>query len=224
MLHTLVDKVFVITTLNSDRVDYIRSHLYDNNILFDFVVAPNYNIITDKIVVNDGGDTANKNHKASISLISAYSSIIESARISKFDKVCIIEDDCFFSNGWVDKFNLFYNNVPNDWDLLNVGYHPLHDTDSVKEKYDDYVSIPLNWHHTTHCMFIKNTCYDEFLRISNKWNYTLPIDYLFNEIYKNKSYKSYIPVEKIVHQLSVRNICYEISGTDLRFKSSIYDT
>lgn len=224
MLHTLVDKVFVITTINSDRVGYIGRHLTDHGIQFEFFIAPDYSIISDKIVVSDGGDTSNKNHRASASLISAYNSIIENARISNFDKICIIEDDCFFCDDWIDRFKLFYDNVPNDWDLINIGYHPLHDTDTVKDKYNDYVSIPLNYHHTTHCMFIKNTCYVEFLKLSRLWNYTIPIDYVFNEIYKNRLYKSYIPVDKIAHQLSVRNMRYNISGANLRFKSFIYDT
>lgn len=224
MINSIVDKVFVITTLNSDRVDYIKSHLNDNNIKYDFFVATNTQLITNDIIVQDGGDVSNKNHKASISLISAYTSIIEISRISNFNNICIIEDDCYFSKDWIQKINVFFNHLPNNWDLLNLGYHPLHDTDTVKKKYNKYVNIPLNWHHTTHCMILKNTCYNEMLSLNNKWRYTLPIDYLFNEIYKNKKFNSYIPTDKFIHQLSIRDTEYKIDDIDIRFKSSVYDT
>lgn len=224
MINTIVDKVFVITTLNSDRVDYIKNHLNENNIKFDFFVAPDIKIITNSICVQDGGEISNKNHKASISLISAYTSIIEISRISGFKNICIVEDDCYFIKDWNSKIKKFLDHLPINWDLLNLGYHPLHDTDTIKEKYNDQVNIPLNWHHTTHCMLLKNTCYDEILSLINKWKYTLPIDYLFNEIYKNKKFNSYYPSDKIIHQLSIREVEYKIEGIDIRFKSSVYDT
>lgn len=221
MINSVVDKVFVITTLNSQRVDYIKNHLNQNNIKFDFFVAPYAKIINDEIIVNDGGDISDKNHKALISLISAYVSIIEIAKISNFKSICVIEDDCYFQKDWVKKLQDFFNYLPNDWDLLNLGYHPLHDTDTIKKKYNEYVNIPLNWHHTTHCMIIKNTSYDSFLQNAIKFNYTIPADYMFNEIYKNKKFNSYIPTEKIIHQLSFRDTKYNIEDIDIGFKSEL---
>ena len=224
MINSIVDKVFVITTLNSDRVDYISKHLNDNNIKFDFFVATDKRVITENIFVKDGGDLSNKNHKSSLSLISAYVSIIEIARISGFKSICIIEDDCYFVKDWNQKIKIFFDNLPNNWDLLNLGYHPLHDTDTIKEEYNDYVNIPLNWHHTTHCMMIKNTCFSEFFTLNDnrhKWEYVIPIDYMFNEIYKNKKFNSYIPADKIIHQLSIRNNKYLIEDMDIRFKSDV---
>lgn len=224
MINSIVDKVFVITTLNSNRVDYIKNHLNENDIKFDFFIAPEKLIITDNIIVKDGGDVSSKNHKASISLTSAYTSIVEISRINNFKKICVIEDDSFFTKNWIQKINIFFKNIPNDWDILNLGYHPLHDTDTIKQKYNDYVNIPLNWHHTTHCMMLKNTSFNEFLNLINHWKYTIPIDYIFNEIYKNKKFKCFFPSEKIIHQLSVRDIKYDIENMNLRFKSFVYDT
>lgn len=219
MINTIVDKVFVITTLNSNRVDYIRNHLNENGINFDFFVSPETKIITDSIIVQDGGDVYDKNHKALISLISSFVSIVEISKISNFEKICIIEDDCYFDTEWKDSLTHFYNNLPNDWDLLNVGYHPLHDTDTIKQKYNDSVNIPLNWHHTTHCMIIKNTCYEKIINQVHKWNYTLPIDYIFNEIYKEKQLSCFSPIDAFCYQLSVRKNTYNVPNINLRFNS-----
>jgi hypothetical protein len=205
MINSIADKVFVITTVDSNRTNYIKNHLIENNIKFDFFVAPETNIITSDIIVNDGGDLKNKNHKALLSLISAYVSIIEIAKISDFKIISVIEDDCYFDVDWDKKIQIVFNNLPHDWDLLNLGYHSLHETVTIKKKYNDYLNIPLNWHHTTHCMMIKNTCYDVYLKLAKDWNYTLPADYLFNEIYKNQKYKCFYPVDKFIYQLSSRN-------------------
>lgn len=219
MINEMVDKLFVITTLNSNRTDYIKNHLSVNNIKFEFFVAPDRYVIRNDIVVNDGGDVSDKNHKALISLISAYASIIEIAKLSGFEKISIIEDDCYFVDGWIEKTHSFFNHLPSDWDLINLGYHPLHETDTIKKKYNDYVNIPLNWHHTTHSMIIKHTCFDEILRLIKTWNYTIPIDYIFNEIYKSRTLSCFYPSEKICYQLSVRDQIYNIPNITLRFDS-----
>lgn len=217
MLHTLVDKVFLITTINSERFDYIISHLKENDIEYQIFVAPNYEIITDKIkVLHSGND-----NRASISLLSAYQSIIEISKLCDYKSISIIEDDCYFTTNWQKSLMNFYNNIPFDWDLLNIGYHPLHDTDTIKKLYNEYAYIPENWHHTTHCMMVKNTVYDYFLSLYNKWNYTIPIDYMFNELYKNNNFRSYIPSSKFIYQISIRNDVYYIPGNPIRFKSTV---
>lgn len=215
MLHTLVDKVFLITTINSERFDYIASHLKENDIEYQTIVAPNYKIITDEIkVLHSGIDV-----RPALSLLSTYQSIIEISRLCKYKRITIIEDDCFFVSNWKELFVNFYNNIPTNWDVLNIGYHPIHDVDTIKESYNEYAYIPKNWHHTTHCMMLNNNIYEEFLDLYSRWNYTIPIDYTFNEIYKNSKFKSFCPVNKIVYQLSIRDQSYPIENIDIRFKS-----
>ena len=217
MINSLVDKIFLITTLNSSRFDYISNHLKENNINCELFIATNYKLFSNDTKVIDSGEET----RPALSLLSAFISIIYSAKLHNYNSIAILEDDCFFVENWKEKFQNFYSNIPNDWDLINLGYHPLHESDTIKEKINDFVYKPLNYHHTTHCMVVKNTCFDEYININNKFKYTMPSDYVFNEIYKNPSYKSFYPVEKFVYQLSVRNIGYEISGADLRFKSLI---
>lgn len=217
MLHTVTDKVFLITTIRSKRFEYISSHLEQNGIEYQVVVAPDYEIISDNIKVLHSG----KDNRSSVSLLSIYQSLIEMSKLSKYKKITIIEDDCYFVKNWKKLFTDFYDSLPKDWDLINLGYHPIHDSDTIKESYNQYAYIPRNWHHTTHCMMVSNNAYDEFLNLYPKWKYSIPIDYTFNEIYKNSQYKSFCPVEKIVYQLSVRDTVYPIDGTDLRFESAI---
>lgn len=215
MLHRFVDKVFLITTINSNRYGYISSHLKKNDIEYQIIVSPNYEIITEKIkVLHSGEDT-----RPALSLLSAYQSIIEMSKLYDYKKIAIVEDDCFFVDEWKELFIDFYNNIPSQWDVLNVGYHPVHDTDTIKEHYNRYAYIPKNWHHTTHCMMINNTVYDLFLNLVSHWNYTIPTDYIFNEIYKNNKFKCFCPLNHIVYQLSVRSDMYFIKNSNIRFNS-----
>lgn len=222
MINSIVDKVFCITTVNSDRINYIENHLKERSIDFDFFIAPESKIISEKINVKDSGNIDNR---PAVSLTSAFVSIIEKSRISKYNSIAIIEDDCYFSKEWEYKFEEFYKNLPN-WDILNVGYHPLQDIFSKKEFFNNFVFKPLDLHYTTHCMILKNTCFEEFLKISEENEYSIPIDYIFIEIYKKQKLRSFCPKEQIIHQLSHRDIfkqysLKEISETSIRFKSYI---
>lgn len=216
MLNSFVDKIFVITTINSDRFNHIKHHLDEMYLNYEFVVSPEPTILSDKIKVIDSGlgDV-----RPSISLLSVYKSILEKSKLHNFKSICVIEDDCFFISDWVEKFNLFYNNIPTDWDILNLGYHPSHDFLAVKEVINSYVCIPKSNYHTTHCIMIKNIC---FKTIIENINYNIPIDYVFNLLYQDDKYKCYVPLEKIVYQLSIRkDQDYNIPNATVRFKSYI---
>lgn len=218
MLNGIVEKIFVITTVNSNRVEHITSNLQLNGIKFEFIIAPEANILTKDIsVLHSGIDS-----RPALSLLSTYVSILEYSKINNYSKIAILEDDCYFSIGWDVKFNSFYESVDPEWDLLNIGYHPLHDTDTIKDKINERVYAPKNWHHCTHCMLIKNTAFSRFQEITKEFNYAIPADYIFNEIYKDSRYKSFYPVENFIYQLSTRLDCvYDIPGNSLRFKSLI---
>ncbi len=218
MINLFVDKVFVISTINSDRIDYIKNHLRSNNINFEFFIAPIYNILTYKKIE----DTITKDSRPSLSLISSYVSIMEMSIHNNYKRICIIEDDCYFIDGWKNKFKNFYNNLPTDkFDILHVGYHPIQDTDSIFKSINQYVNTPLEWHHTTHCMLINYTIYELYKNIVFQNDFNIPVDYVFNKIYKMNYYKCYSPVDKISYQLSERNDEIKHDEGPVRFKSFI---
>jgi hypothetical protein len=218
MINDIVNKVYVITTLNSDRVKYISTHLKNNDINFEFFVSPLYNLFRNTAV----HDLESNECRPSLSLISAYTSIFEMGIINDYDSIGIIEDDCFFLDGWESKFELFIKNIPEkNWDILHVGYHMLHETDSVLKNINKYVNIPINWHHTTHCMLVKKNMYKKYIDIVFDKQFTYPVDYVFNEIYKEKKYNCFSPVDKIAYQLSSRNNKNEDPHVKVAFKSFV---
>ncbi len=218
MVNDIVNKVYVITVVDSERKDYIYSHLKQYNIEFEFFVAPEYNIISPNSVV----DTPVSDCRPAISLISSYVSLFEMSNINNYESICIIEDDCFLLEDWERNLIKFYNKIPNDnWDVLHVGYHPLHDSNSVLKNINEFVNSPLEWHHTTHMMLCKSSIYTEYINLVKQFEYTYPVDYIFNEIYKQQKYNCYCPVEKIAYQLSERDDEIKHNVGPIRFKSSV---
>ena len=220
MLNQLVDKIFVITTHNSERLDYIRPHLDKWGFDYEFFIAPDIEILSKEKVVNHQ-DTSDV--RPSLSLLSANASILRSSQLNKYKSIAILEDDCYFCEGWIEKFNRFYSNLPSDWQLLNVGYHPFHVISKSRSKINEYVCVPLEFHTSSHCMMIKSVCFDALLALHKKFNYSIPIDILYIQFYKDRRFQSYTPHEDIIHQISCRKDCiYDIPGIELRFKSVFY--
>ena len=42
----------------------------------------------------------------------------------KSESFCILEDDIWFYINYKEKLNLFFTGMSNDWEILNLGYHP----------------------------------------------------------------------------------------------------
>jgi hypothetical protein len=216
MLNDIVDKIFVITTVNSNRVDYISKHLKSKNIQFEFFVAPQKSIIKNNNVV----DTFTNDYTPVISLLSSYVSIFEMSKLNEYESICILEDDCFFIDTWEHEFTNFYKNLPtSEWDILHVGYHPIQNKDSILKSINEYVNIPLEWHHTTHCMVINKSIYNEYINQVNVHNYSIPADYVFCELYKTNKFNTFSPKSKFAYQLSDRSCGFSQNISDISFPS-----
>ena len=204
MLNSLVDKIFLATTVgDNDRQEYVINHLHEHNITAQYIISPYYKMMNPEISVRDSTDHEGFS-RTSLSLLSAHMSIMKSSLLNNYTSICLLEDDVFFNTGWEDDFKIFLHNVPNDWEILNVGYTPYHDNHSVKIPINDKVYSPLRHHYSTHCVIINNPkIFEEYIDISHDTSYSLPVDYIFNILY-NK-YKSYCPVDKFIYQLSERS-------------------
>ena len=72
MINSLVDKIFLITTLNSSRFDYISNHLKENDINYELFIATNYKLFSNDTNVIDSGEET----RPALSLLSSFISII----------------------------------------------------------------------------------------------------------------------------------------------------
>lgn len=208
ILNKCFDKIFLITTLNSNRINYTKKHLSDNQIEFDIFVATNYELISKDVnwihKIWCGYETES-DYRPTVSLVSSYVSIFQKSLYEGYKNIAILEDDIFFVDDWQNNFYKFISNVDVDWDILNMGYFYLNDKDAIIKKYNDYASIPLNWYHTLHFTAVSNKMYSEFLDKLKEIKYELPMDYVYMEMYKNEKYKCFVPNSIIAKQKSFRS-------------------
>lgn len=217
-----VDDIFknayVITTQNSNRIKYIKKTLAENDINFNFIVAPDYHIIDPNFPCRDD---INNNPQRYMSLTSAANSLIEMARISDLDSICIMEDDCFFVSNWKEDINIFLKSIPDDWDFLNLG---ITEECPDLETYNEYAKIIHGLYWGTHCIYYKKSIFNDFLQIYLDYFCDIPYDHLAIALYRN--HKCYTPAKKLIRQISIsdRAPYNKDVNSNIFFKSQIQNT
>jgi hypothetical protein len=202
MMNSLVDKVYVITTLDSSRTCYVTEHLNNRGIKYEFVVSPKIDILSNDVKLES---TENSDGRCPLSLLSSFTSILKSSVLNELDSICILEDDCYFSPNWESGFRVFYDNIPRGgWDIINAGYHGLNDSDSVYEEVNEFVRRPMKWHHGSHCMLLKLSVFEPYVDVVRDTAFQLPADVVFNRLYADKQYNCYYPRDKFIYQMSQR--------------------
>jgi|688.fasta_scaffold06162_15 hypothetical protein len=196
VLNKLFQQVFVITTgLPNERYTHFYNYLKDQNINFDIRVAVDKNFFETRY---DGTHEINRSEQ---SLSSQYASIFYECYYTNVDSFVVIEDDNVFCQDFEDQFNIFFNNVPSDWDVLHLGDYLL-DQNIKKEKINNYVD-KIYIKYTTNCMIFRNK--ENFIKIAEcAIRSKYQIDFVLNSLYNNKEINCYAPNRSLTNQLSYR--------------------
>lgn len=116
ILNESFDKIYLITSYSTtNRLPELLSFLNKENIEVELVVAPKKQYFTP--------DPNLHKTKGTYSHLSAVESIFLKESFIKSNSFCILEDDIFFANNYVDKLNLFLQKLPQDWQILNLGFN-----------------------------------------------------------------------------------------------------
>lgn len=117
ILNQFFKKIYVISSYaTSNRLNDIIPFFEKENIDFELVIAPKRDYFqTDW--------TKSSKTKGTHSHISATESIFLKESFIKSDSFCIMEDDVFFADDYVNKLKLLFSCLPSDWEVLNPGYH-----------------------------------------------------------------------------------------------------
>jgi hypothetical protein len=196
ILTKLFEKVFVITIgLPNERYEYFSNYLKKENINFDIRVATNKNFFQ---TCYDGKHEINQSEQ---SLSSQYASIFYECYYNDINQFVILEDDTEFVDDFEIKFNLFFNNLPNDWDVLHLGDYSIEEY-IKKEKVNEYVDR-VYIKYTTNCMIFRGK--ENFIKIANRViESKYQMDFVLNSLYINKQLNCYTPNCSLTNQLSYR--------------------
>lgn len=195
ILNQFFKKIYVISSYpTQNRLNDLIPFLNKENIECELVISPKKKYFDDE---NNEGRWLGKGN---FSLISANESVFLKESYLKSESFCILEDDVFFDINYKEKLNLFFKDVPNDWEILNLGYH-AHTSISFNDNLSYYKLKRDEQIVGTHFLAYKN----------NVINYTLekieseiyPIDWFLSKtIYPN--FNTYTCMDKIFYASSYR--------------------
>jgi GR25 family glycosyltransferase involved in LPS biosynthesis len=131
----------------------------------------------------------------------SHISLLEHCMSNDIQSYMVFEDDSVFTPGFDDKFKLFIDNLPPDWDMFYLGGSLLHTNDHPPAKVNEHVYIPYNVNRT-HCFAVNKKGYNylyEFLlrRFEDR---TWHIDHHLGRLHEQKNFNVYCPATWLVGQ------------------------
>lgn len=218
MLDKYFDKVYVITTFNSERIEYCKKQLEKAGVKkYEFVTSIDYRIIDREFKTIVHPDCPAQKY---MSLCSNHIGIVQSAIYNGYNNICICEDDIFFKDDYQSKLKDFMKNIPDNWDMLNLGYL---NEDNQLEIVNEYVYKQVGKYWGAHCVAYKNTIYLDLINIYYKFSFNISPDWFGRELCSIKNI--YIPQEKFIYQVSRDYADYSLNraNSDVMFNSMLHN-
>lgn len=130
-------------------------------------------------------------------LIETWKKIYHLYKDSDSNEIILIEDDCQFLPNFNVKLQLYYNYLPDDWDMIYFGANHLNDRPvTTTHKINDYC-IKLSNSFTTHCLVMKKELFSEVIEYLTTTN--IEVDLALTTF--QKKYNAYSPIEKLTTQM-----------------------
>jgi GR25 family glycosyltransferase involved in LPS biosynthesis len=129
-------------------------------------------------------------------LIKTYLNIYDEWKDNKTGTITIIEDDCIFVDDFNEKSKIFYQNVPDDWDMLYFGgNHNRHLGDTTFRINEN--CMKLSYSYTAHCVIIKDNVFEHL--ISEIKHFNIENDVVLANF--QKIYNAYCTTEILANQI-----------------------
>lgn len=206
--------VFLISTVDdTGRQKRTMQYLDHLGINYYLRIAPHINFLKGELCDEfvHSWDPKSYTHVGAMSLRLCYLSIFAECIYTHKERILILEDDVVFEKNFDENFENFMNNIPCNWDLLNLGYHESKEVSGAWKftELNKYVS-QCDAAYASHMVAV-NTIYNMRRLCEKVKTCNIPIDYIFmyfTHVLKaeNKEYMtSYIPNQILCRQLSYRN-------------------
>lgn len=183
MLNNFFDKIFYI---NLDRRVDRNKEIVEELKKFN-IDAERFSAVDSEIINVPSSWTGNK---GSYACLQSHLEILKLSKKMNYKRILILEDDVVFNDNLNNIFSLYFNEVPENWDLLYLsGNHNQHCGYNV-DKVSEHI-IKCNMTYSTHSYAIDSKIYDyiiEILNIGDK-----PIDVIYSDVQKVKDCYSFYP-------------------------------
>lgn len=212
ILNQIFEKIYVISSFpTQNRLNDLMQFFYSEYINYELIIA------TKKKYFHDYNDEKLWLGKGNFSLLSANESIFLKEFYIKSKTFCVLEDDIFFDKNYKKKLQLSFNELPPDWQVLNLGYH-INSSINHNNSSDTFSKLINKEHFVgTHIIGYKSTVIPFLLeKIENN---KFPMDYFLNNI--KSEINLYNIVDKIFYASSFRNDELDKFEFYKRYKSEI---
>lgn len=211
ILNKYFNKIYVITSFpTEERFFNLNEKLKNENLNVEWIIAPKQ-----KYFVNNPWTEEQPNLPGNWSYQSAFESIFLKSKLLKLDNFLILEDDIFFVESYNSKLETIFLEIPNDWQILHLGYHyaSTYVNDIYFSKFQNNMKAI-----GAHAVVYKNDVYDYILDTVE--NCTIPIDLYLNK-FVYPFFKTYTLNEQIFYQSSYRH--YELDKFEFykKYKSAV---
>lgn len=181
ILNKFFDRIYCITVYDFyDRHEHVKKQLQE--VEFDWIFSPPSQFISPPHPPL--GPTE-------ISLMLGHMTCVWDAKMKGYEKIAIWEDDGMLIAS-EDEMQLFFDNVPLDWECLYMGNASWNDEFSHlnRRPISEYVDLIL-WGTGSSFNAIRSSMYDLF--IEEMMKFTDPVDFTFYKLFERL--RSYSPVK-----------------------------
>ena len=142
--------------------------------------------------------------------------IIEDCLNDGVESVLILEDDAVCVENFKEKTQVFFDHLPQDWEMVYLGGQHLEENVRLPRKVNDWVYKPYNINRT-HCFAFRGrqmmTTVYEHLNDFASWKVDHHIDHYLGELHKRTEKGLYVPAEWLVEQAAgTSDVCNSSVG------------
>jgi len=118
LLNKIFDQIYIITCpYTQDRLPSLINKLKKEEIQYHLIFAPK------KDYLRSAGSKKWPVSKGNRSCWSGNESAFLHAKYYNYNTICIMEDDIYFAKDYKKKLKSFFEKIPNNWEILNLGWH-----------------------------------------------------------------------------------------------------
>jgi GR25 family glycosyltransferase involved in LPS biosynthesis len=171
------------------------------------------------------GLTGKKSEIGAIGALRSHKGVIKKALKKKQNRICVLEDDIIICEDFKERFEIYSQNVPSDWDIMYLGCHfhgcrdPKHVGNRIYKVFECYGCFAMILNN-------KNNLFERILEITEKES--KPIDnYLRDEIHTDYKFNFYVfkpffvKTLDTVSDIADRDDSFTYDAVDMHF-SDIY--
>ena len=217
MLHDMFEHVFVINLLRrKERMEAFAKRLPAD---WPFRSPERYAAIDGGLATppdwwKDGG--------GAWGCYKAHLRILEDCLSNEINSVLILEDDAVCVEGFAEKVQAFWKNLPEDWEMVYLGGQHIQEYQGLPRKINDWVYQPFNVNRT-HCYGLRGRKMIErvYKHLNNIADWKVPhhVDHylgeLHKQLYQQVTTGLYVPKEWLVAQSEGKS---DICGKELEQK------